>query len=154
MPYLLIWKVKSVSCSVVYYFLWLCGLQHARLPCPSLSPGICSDSCPLSWWCYLTISSSASLFCCLQPFTASGSFPMSWLFSSVGQSFGASASALVFPINIQGWFPLGFINLLSWQFKGFSRVFSGTTIQKHQFFSVQASLVSNSHICTWLLANP
>ena len=93
-------------------------------------------------------------FCCLQSFTASGSFPMSWLFSLVGQSIGASASALVFPINIQGWFPLRLIGLLSWHFKGLSRVFPGTTIHKHLFFGTQPSLWSNSHICTWLLAKP
>ena len=93
------------------------GLQHARVPYPSLSPGICSDSCLLSQWCYLTISSSAAPFsCCLQSFPASGSFPVSWLFASGDQSFGASASVL--PINIQGWFPLGLTSLISLQSKG------------------------------------
>ena len=122
--------------------MWLCGLQHARHPCPSQSPRICSDSCPLSWWCYLTISSSASPFCCLQCFTASGSFSMSCLFSSVGQSIRALPSALVFSINIQAWFPLGLINLLSWQFKGFSSLFwhhnsKASVLQRSAFFRVQ-----------------
>ena len=83
-------------------------MQQARLPCPSLSPGVCLNSCPLSWWCHLTISSSVALFSsCSQFFPASGSVLMSWLFGSVGPSIGASASASVLPINIQGWFPLG-----------------------------------------------
>ena len=85
-------------------FLRRYGLQHTRRSCPSLSPRVCSDSCPLSWWCYLTISSSAALFSfCLQHFPASGSLPMSWLFTSCGQSIGASAS--ITPMTIQGWFP-------------------------------------------------
>ena len=88
--------------------LWLHGLQYAMLPCPSLSPWVCSDSCPLSWWCYLSSSSSAASFSfCLQSFPASGSFSMSWLFASGGQSMGASASVWVLPVNIQDWFPLG-----------------------------------------------
>ena len=88
---------------------------------------------------------------CIQFFLASGYFPMSWLFASGGQSIGASASALVFPMNIQGWFPLGLSGLISLQSKGLSRVFSSTIIWKHQFFGAQPSLWSNSHICTWLL---
>ena len=128
------------------------GLQHARPPCSSLSPRVCSNSCPLSLWCYLTISSSATLFSfCLQSFPASGSFAMSPLFTSGGQSIGASAS--VFPMNIQDWFPLGLTDLISLQSKGLSRVFN-TTIQKHQFLGTQSSLWSNSHIHTWLLENP
>ena len=117
---------------------------------PSLSPRVCSNSWPLHQWCYLTILSSAapSSFC-LQSFPASGSFLMSWLFASRNQSIGASATVL--PTNIQGWFPLGLISLLS---KGLSRVFSSTTIRKHQFFSTQASLWSNSNIHTWLLEKP
>ena len=100
-------------------------LQHARLPCPSLSPGVCSNSCPLSQWCYLTISSSVAPFCSwLQSFPALGSFPMSRLFSSSGQSIEASASASVLPMNIQGWFPLGLTGLISFLSKGLSRVFS------------------------------
>ena len=130
-------------------------LQHTRLPCPSLSPGVCSNSCPLSRWCHRTISSSVALFFfCLQSFPASGSFPMSRLFTSGGQSTGASASASVFSVNIQGWFPLGLTGLISLQSKGLSRVFSSTTVRKCQFFGVQPSLWSNSHIHTWLLEKP
>ena len=136
----------------VWLFATPGGLQHARLPCPSLSPGVCSNSCPLSWWCCLTISSSATPFSfCLQPFPASGSFPMSWLFTSGCQ---ASASASVFPVNIQDWFPLGLTGLISLLSKGLSRVFSGTTVWKHQFFSAQPSLWSNSHIHKCLLEKP
>ena len=107
----------------------------------SLSPGLCSNSCPLSQWCYVTSSSSAAAFSfCLQSFLASGSFPMSWLFTSGGQSIEASASVL--PVNSQGWFPLGLTGFISLQSKGLSEVFSSTTIQKHQFFSAQPSLWS------------
>ena len=116
-------------------------------------PGVCSNSCPLSWWCYLTFSSSAIPFSFyLQSFPASGSFPMSWFFSSGGQPIVASASAL--PMNIQGWFLLGLTGLISLQSKGLSRVFSSITIWKDQFFGVQPSLWTNSHICTWLLEKP
>ena len=112
-----------------------------------------SNSWPLSQWCYLTISSSAALFSfCLQSFPASGSLPMSQLFTSGGQSIGASASVL--PMNIQGWFPLGLTGLIFLQSKRLSRVFSSTTIRKHQFFSTQPSLWSNSHIRTWLWVKP
>ena len=107
---------------------------------------VCSNSCPLSQWCYLTISSSVAPFSsCLLSFSASGSFPMSWLFPSGGQSIGTSASASILPMNIQSWFPLGLTGLISLQSKGFSRVFSNTTVRKHQFFSTQPSLWSNSH---------
>ena len=123
--------------------LWPHGLQHARLPCLSLLHGVCSDSCPLSWWCYLTISSSATFFSfCFQSFPASGSFPMSQLFTSGGQSIGTSASASVLPMNIQHWFPLGLTGLISLQSKGLWRVFSGTTIRKHQFFSIHPFLMT------------
>ena len=106
-------------------------LQHASLPWPSLSPGVCSNSCPLSWWCHPAILSSIVPFSsCAQYFPASGSFPMSQLFSSGGQSIGASESVL--PMNIQGWFPLRLTGFISLQSKGFSRVFSNTTVQKHQ----------------------
>ena len=112
------------------------------------------NSCALTWWYYLTISSSATLFSfCLQSFPGSGSFPMSLLFSSGDQSIEASASVSVIPINIQGSFPFGLTGLISLQSKGLSRVFSNTTIKKHQFFTAQPSLWSNSHICTWLLEN-
>ena len=107
-------------------------LQHTRLLRPSLSPEVFSDSCPSSWWCYLTISSSPAPFSfCLQSFSALRSFPMNWLFTSGGQNIGASASVL--PVNIQGWFPLGLSGLISLLSKGLSRIFSSTKVQKHQF---------------------
>ena len=125
------------------------SLQHARRPCPSPSPRACSNSSPLSWWCHATISSSVIPFSsCLQSFSASGSFLMSQLFESVGQSIGASASILL--MNIEDWFSLGMTGLISLQSKELSRVFN-TTAQKHQFCGVQLSLWSNSHIHTWLL---
>jgi len=112
------------SHSVVSDSLWPHGLQHARLPCPSPSPGACSNLCPLSWWCHTTILSSVIPFSsCLQSFPASGSFLMNWLFASGGQSIGTSASASVLPMNIQVWFPLGLTGLVSLLFKGLSRVF-------------------------------
>ena len=116
------------------------GLWHARLPCPPPTPGACSNSCPLSQWCHPTISSSVVHFC-LQSFPASGSFPKSQLFSSGSQNTGASASASVFPMNVQDWFPLGWTGLISLQSKWLSRVFSNTTVQKHQFFGAQLSFV-------------
>ena len=140
------------SCSVMSDSLWPHGLQHARFPCPSPSPGVYSNSCPLNQSCYLTITSSATLLLCLQSSPASGSFPMSWLFASGGQSIGASQ--LILRMNIQGWFPLGLTSLIFLLSKGLSGVFSSTTIQKHQFFSAQPSLWSNSHICIWLLEKP
>ena len=127
--------VSSFSCSVVSHSLWPCGLQHTRLPCPS-SPRACSNSCPLSWWCHPTVSSSVIPFSsCLQSFPASESFPVSWLFASGGQSIEASASVL--PMNIQGWCPLGLTGLISLLSKGLSRVFCNTTVEKYQFFSGQ-----------------
>ena len=128
------------SRSVVSDYLWPQGLQHARLPCPSPTPGACSNSCPSSRWCHPTISSSVVPLSCLQSFPASGSFPMSQLFASGGQSIGASALALVLLMNIQGWFPLGLTGYISLQSKGLSSVFSNTTVQKHQFFDAQLSL--------------
>ena len=123
------------------------GLQLARLPFPSLSPGVCSNSHPLSQWCHPTISSSVAPFSsCPQSFPAPGSFPMSWLFASGSQSIEASASASVHTMHSQNWFPLGLTGLISLQSKGLSRVFSSTTVQKHQFFSGQPSLLPNSHI--------
>ena len=108
-----------------------------------------------SWWCHLTISSSViPLFSCLQSFPASGSFPKSQFFSSGGQRIGVSASTSVLPMNIQDWFPLGWTGWISLQSKGLSRVFSNTTVQKHQFFGAQFSLQSNSHIRTWPLEKP
>ena len=131
------------------------GLQHARPPCPSPTPGVYSNSCPLSWWCHPTISSSVIPFSSrLQSSPASGSFPMSQLFTSGGQSIGVSASASVLPMNTQDRSPLGWTGWISLQSKGLSRVFSNTTVQKHQFFGAQLSLWSNSHIHTWLLEKP
>ena len=124
----------------------------ARPPCLSQTPGAYSNSCPLSWWCHPTISSSVvPFFSHLQSFPVSGSFQMSQVFESGGQNIGVSASASVLPMNILDWFPLGWTGWISLQFKELSRVFSNTTVQKHQFFSLQFSLYSNSHIHTWLL---
>ena len=132
---------------------WPHELQHARLLWLSLSPGVCSNSCSLSQWCYLTISSSVSPFSsCPQSFPVSESFPISWFFTSGGQSI-ASVSASVLPMNIQGWFPLGLTGLIPLLSKGLSRVFS-STIWKHQFFGAQPSLQSSCHIHTWLLGKP
>ena len=143
------------SCSVKSDSLRPHGLQHARLPCPSPTPGACSNSCPWSRWCHPTISSCVVPFSsCLQSFPTSGSFPMSQFFTSGGQSIGVSASASVLPMNIQDWFPLGLTGWISLQSKGLSRVFSNTTVQKHQFFCAQLSLWSNSHIYTWPLEKP
>ena len=123
-----------------------CGLRHTKLPCHSLSPWVSSDSCLLSQWCHPTISSSVTHFSsCPQSFSASGSFPVSWFFTSGSQSFGASASATVLPMNIQGWFHLGLTGFIFLS-NGLSRVFSSTTVQKLQFFNAQPSLWSNSHI--------
>ena len=127
--------------SVVFNPLQPHGLQHTRPPCPSPPPGLYSNSCLLSRWCHPTISSSVVPFSShLQSFPASGSFPMSQVFASGGQSIGISASASVLPMNIQDWFPLGWTCWISLQSKGLSRVFSSTTVQKHQFFSTQFSL--------------
>ena len=117
------------------------GLQHAQSPCPSPTSGVYSNSCPLSQWCHPTISSCVIPFSShLQSFPASGSFQMSQLFASCGQSIGASASASVLQMNIQDWFLLGWTGWISLQSKGFSRVFSNTTVQKHQFFTAQLYL--------------
>ena len=155
------WSMKSdkcsvqLSCSLVSNSLGPHGLQHTRLPCPSPASRACSYSCPSSPWCHPTISSSIIPFSsCLQSFPAWGSFPMSQFFTSGGRSIGASASASVHPMNIQDWFPLGLTALISLQSKGLSRVFSNTTVQKHQFFSAQISLYFNSHIHMWLLEKP
>ena len=144
-----------LSRSVVSDSLRPHGLQHARLSCPSPSAGACSNSCPLSQWCHPTIWFSVIPFAsCLQSFPASETFLMSWLFSSSGQSLGASASASVLPMNIQDWFPSGLISLISLQSKGLTKVFFNTTVQKHQLFDAQPSSWSNSHIHPWLLENP
>ena len=136
------------------YSLWSHELQHARLTCPSLSPRVCPNSCPLSWWCHSTISSSVAPFSsCPQSFPSPGSFPVSQQFTSDGQSTKASASASVLPMNIQGWCPLGLTTLILLS-KGLPRVFSSTTIQKHQFFSAQSWEWSNSHTRTRLVEKP
>ena len=130
-------------------------LQHVMLPCPSPTPGAFSTSCPSSWWCHPTISSSVIPFSfCLQSFPASGSFLRSQFFTSGGQSIGGSTSALVLSVNIQDWFHLRLIGLISLQPKGLSRVFSNTTVQRHQFFGAQLSSQSNSHIHTWPQEKP
>ena len=156
--------------------LWLCGSQfssvqfsrsvlsdslrphesqHTRPPCPSPTPGDHSDSCPSSRWCHPDISFSVIPFSsCPQSLPASGSFTMSQLFAWGGQSIRVSALASVFPMNAQNWSPLGWTGWISLQSKGLSRVFSNTTVQKHQFFGAQLSSQSNSHIYTWPLEKP
>ena len=140
-----LWNIFSVqfSCSVVSDSLWPHELQHARPPCPSPTPRIYSNSCPVSRWCHPAISSSVVPFSsCLQPFPASESFQMSQLFASSGHSIGVSASTSVLPMNIQDWFTLGWTGWISLQSKGLRRVFSNTSVQKHQFFGTQLSLYS------------
>ena len=142
-------------CSVAKSCLTLCDPMDCSQQA-SLSftvSRVCSNSCLLSQWCHPTIWSSVTTFSsCPQSFPASGSFPTTQFFTSGGLSIRASAS--VFPVNIQGWFPLGLVGLISLLSKGLSRVFSSTTIWKHQFFGAQPSLWSNSHICTWLPMSP
>ena len=143
------------SHSVVSNSLQLHEPQHARPPCLSPTFRVYANSCPLSWWCYLTISSSVVPFSsCLGSFPTSGSSPMSQLFTSGGQNIGVSASPSVLPMNTQDWSPLGWTDWISLQSKGLSRVFSNTTVQKHQFFSTQLSSQSNSHMHTWLVEKP
>ena len=144
-------KVISVQFhrSVVSDSLWPHESQHARPPCPSTTPGAHPNPRPLSQWCHPTISSSVVPFSsCPQSFPASESFPMSQLFTSGGQSIGVLASASVLPMNTQDWFPLGWTGWIFLQSKGLSRVFSNTTVQKHQFFGTQLYSQSNSHIHT------
>ena len=136
------------SCSVMSDSLRTHGLQHSRPPCPSPTPGVYSNLCPLSRWCHPTISSSVVSFSRLQSFPASGSFQMSQLFALGSQSTGVSASTSVLPRNTQDWSPLGWTGCISLQSKGLSRVPSNTIVQKHQFFCAQLSLQSNSHL--WL----
>ena len=167
MPHLLHWQAGSLPpappgkpfhvvqlLSHVWFFAtpWL---QHTRPPCPSPTLGVYSNSCPSSRWCYPAISSSVGPFSfCPQSLPASGSFPMSQLFTWGGQSTGVSASASVLPMNTQDWSPLGWTGWISLQSKGLSRVFSNATVQKHQFFGAQLSSQSNSHIHTWPLEKP
>ena len=143
------------SCLVMSDSLWPHELQHARPPCPSSTPGVYSNSCPLSQWCHPAISSSVVPFSsCPQSLPASGLFPMGQLFAWGGQSIGVSASASLLPMNTQDWFHLGWTGWIPLQSKGLSRVFSNTTVQKHQFFSTKLSSQSNSHIHTWPLEKP
>ena len=149
------YRSVQFSRSVVSNSLQPHGLQHDRLPCPSPTPGTYSNSCSLSWWCHPTISSSVIPFSsCPQSFSASGSFQMSQLFASGSQNIGVSASTSVLPMNTQDWSLLGWTGWISLQSKGLSRVFSNTTVQKHQFFGTQLSSQSNAHIHTWLLEKP
>ena len=139
------------SRSVMTDSLWSHEPQHTRPPCPSPTPRVYPNSCPLSRWCHQAISSSVvPLSSCPQSFPASGAFPMSQLFTSGGQSIGVSASTRVLPMNTQDWSPLKWTGWISLQSKGLSRVFSNTTVQKHQFFCTQ----SNSLIHTWPLEKP
>ena len=129
--------------------------QHSRPPCPSPTPGVHSNSYPSSWWCHPAISSSVVPFSSYpQSLLESGSFPMSQPFTWGGQSTGVSASASILPMNTQDWSPLGWTGWIFLQSKGLSRVFSNTTVQKHQFFGAQLSSQSNSHIHTWPLEKP
>ena len=142
------------SHAVVFDSLWPHEL-HTRPPCSSPSPRVFPNSCSFHQWCHPTISSSVDPFSsCLPSFPASGSFPMSCVLVSGGQITGASASVSVLPVNIQDWFPLRLTGLISSLSKGLMKVFSSTTIWRHQFFGPQPSLWSNYHICTWLLEKP
>ena len=143
------------SCLVVSDSLRPREPQHPRPLCSSLTPRVHTNSCPSSRWCHPTISASVIPFSsCPQSFPASGSFPMNQLFASGGQSIGVSTSASALPKNTQDWSPSEWTGWISLQSKGLSRVFSNTTVQKHQFFSAQLSLWSNCHIHTWPLEKP
>ena len=140
------------SCSVMSDSLQPHGLQHTRFPCPSPTPGACSNSCALSRWCHPIISSSIVPFSsCLQSCPALGSFPMSQFFNQVTKVLEFQLQHQSFQWIIQDWFPLGWTSWISLQSKGLSRVFSNTTVQKHQFFGAQLSSQSNSHIHIWPL---
>ena len=147
-------QASQFNCLVVSNSLWPHGRQHARFLCPSPTPRAFSNASPLSQWCHpITSSSFIPFSSCLQSFLATGSFPKSQFFPSGVQSIGVSASASVFPMNTQDWFPLGLTGLIL-QSKGLSRVFSNTTVQKHQLFDAQLSSQSSSHIYIWLLEKP
>ena len=135
-------------CSSIQLCQTLSDPMDSNFPYPSLSPGVCSNSCPLSWRCHPTISFSVTHVFCSQSFAVSGSFPMSQLFTSGGQSIEALASASVLPMNIQDWFPLGLTGLISLLSKRLTRVFISTTVWKHHFFITQPSLWSSPHIST------
>ena len=148
------WSVQ-ISCSVMSNLLRSHDSQHIRPPCSSPTPRVHRNSCPLNQWCHPSISSSVVLFSsCPQSLPASGSYPMSQHFVWGGQSIGVSASASVLPMNTQDWSPLEWPGWISLQSKRLSRVFSNTTVQKHQFFGTQLSSQSNSHIHTWPLETP
>ena len=150
----LVSSVQFIS-SVMSDSLWPHELQHTRPPCPSPTPGVHSNSHPSSWWCHPAISSSVIPFSsCPQCLPASESFPVCQLFTWGGQSIGVSASASVLSVNTQGWSPSEWTGWISLQSKGLSRVFSNTTVQKHQFFGAKLFSQSNSHIHTWLLEKP
>ena len=143
------------SRSVVSDFLWPHESQHAGPPCPSPTPRVHPNSCPSSWWCHPAISSSVVPFSsCSQTLPASESFPVTQLFAWGGQSTGVSPSTSVLPMNTQDWSPLEWPGWISLQSKGLSRIFSKTTVQKHQFFGAQRSSQSNFHIHTWPLEKP
>ena len=145
----------QLSHSVVSDSLWPHEPQHSRPPCPSPTLGVNSNSCPSSQWCQPVIWSSVVPFSsCPQSLPASGSFPMSQLFPWGGQNVGVSVSTSVLPVNTQDWSLLGWTGWISLQSKRLSRVFSNTTVQKHQFFLTQLSVQSNFHIHTWLLEKP
>ena len=146
---------SQFSRSVVSNSVQLHELQHARPLCPTPTPGVYSNSCPLSRWCHPAITSSVAwIGRDPQSLPASGSFPVSQLFAWGGQSIGVSALASVLPINTQDWSPIGWTGWISLQSKGLSRVFSNTTVQTHQFFGAELSSQSNSHIHTWPLEKP
>ena len=146
-----LWSLVQFSCSVVSDSLQPNELQHTRPPCPPTTPRVYPNTCPSSCWCHPAISSSVVPFSfCPQSFPASGSFPMSQLFAWGGESIGVSALTSVLPMNIQDWSPLGWTGWISLQSKGLSRIFSNTTVQKHQFFGAQLSL-GPTHIHTWPL---
>ena len=153
----LFWAFSSVQFSrlIVSDSLQPHALQHSRPPCPSPIPRVHPNPCPSSRWYQPTISSSVVPFSSrLQYFPVSGSFQMSQIFASSGQSIGVSASTSLFPMNIQDWLPKGWTGWISMQSKGLSRVFFNTTVQEHQFFGTQLSSESNSHIHTWPLGKP
>ena len=145
-------SLQLLSCVWLFVTPWISACQAS---CPSPTPGVYPNSCPSSRWCYPAISSSVVPFSsCPQSLPASGSFLMSQLFTWGGQIIGVSASASVLPMNTQDWSPLGWTVWISLQSNGLSRVFSNTTVQKHQFFNAQLSSQSNSHIHTWPLEKP
>ena len=151
----LAWRSALLSHSDVFNLLQPHGMKHARLSCPSLSPRVYSNSCPLNWWCHPTISSSIIPFSpALNLSQHQGLFQWVGFSHQVAKVLEFQLQPSVLLMNIQDWFPLGLTGLISVLSKGLSRILSSTTIQKHQFFSAQPSLWSNSHIHTWLLEIP